>query len=129
MAYPPGLPPQFDPGNMLRAGADVLEHGLPPLPEVLTYEMAIPVAYWIAEQCAVVLGCGSSVTGTTSLRPTAMQVTYSRGEDGHWQPPTHVLGGSFYHDPVRRPGSRGLEDSPMVRAGHPRPARSGPATR
>ena len=39
------LPPQFDPRNMRRTGLDVLEHGLPALPENLTYRMAIPVAY------------------------------------------------------------------------------------
>ena len=41
--YPPGLPPELNPGNMVRTGIDVLEHGLLPLPEVLRHEMAIPV--------------------------------------------------------------------------------------
>ncbi len=51
---------------MIRTGIDVLEHGLPPLPEVLTHEMAIPMACWIAGQCAVVLVLRSPVTATTS---------------------------------------------------------------
>ena len=45
------LPPQFDPKNMARTGIAVLDHGLPPLPDVLSYQMAIPVAYWTASRC------------------------------------------------------------------------------
>jgi hypothetical protein len=101
-----------------RTGIDVLEHGLLPLPGVLRHEMAIPVAYWIAEQCAVVLVLRFSRHGHDEPRPIAMRVTYSRGEDGRWQPPTHILGGSFSHDPVRSPGSmRDLDGSPMVYGG------------
>jgi tetratricopeptide (TPR) repeat protein len=116
--YPPGLPPEFNPRNMLRTGLDVLEHGLPPLPEALTHEMAIPIAYWTAGQCAVVLVLQFSRHGHDDPHPIAMQVTYSRGEDGRWQPPTHVSGGSFSHDPVRNPGStRDLDGNPMVYGG------------
>jgi hypothetical protein len=127
--YPPGLPPEFDPGNMVRTGIDVLEHGLLPLPEVLRYEMAIPVAYWIAEQCAVLLVLRFSGHGHDEPEPMAMQVSYSRGEDGRWEPPTHVHGGSFSHDPVRSPGNmRDLGGRPMVyggssQAGEVRPGR------
>ena len=114
-AYPPGLPPEFNPANMIRAGTDVLEHGLPPLPETLTYEMAIPAAYWKAEQCAVVLVLSFARHGHGQPEPMAMQVTYSRGEDGRWVPPTHFSGGSFHHDPVRSPEStRAPDGSPMV---------------
>lgn len=34
------VPPEFDPRNLVRIGIDVLEHGLPALPETLTYRMA-----------------------------------------------------------------------------------------
>ena len=114
--YPPGLPPQFNPANMIRTGIDVLEHGLPPLPEVLTYDMAIPVAYWKAEQCAVVLVLTFSRHGHDDRHaPLAMKVQYSRGEDGGWVPPRYVVGGSFSHDPIRSPGSmRELDGNPMV---------------
>jgi tetratricopeptide (TPR) repeat protein len=116
--YPPGLPPEFDPRNMVRTGIDVLEHGLPPLPAVLRHEMALPVAYWKAEQCAVVLVLGFSRHGHDEPRPVAMQVSYSRGEDGRWEPPTHVHGGSFSHDPVRSPGSmRDMDGRAMVYGG------------
>jgi hypothetical protein len=51
----PDLPDSFDRRNMRQSGVEVLKHGLPSLPEQLTYEMAIPVAYWTAGLCAVVL--------------------------------------------------------------------------
>jgi hypothetical protein len=117
-AYPPGLPPEFNPVNMIRTGMDVLEHGLPPLPEVLTYDMAVPAACWKAEQCAVVLVLGFARHGHDEPTPMVMQVVYSRGEDGRWVPPTHVSGSGFSHDPVRSPQSaRDLDGSPMVYGG------------
>ena len=113
--YPPGLPPEFNPGNLVRTGIDVLEHGLLPLPEVLRYEMAIPVAYWKAGQCAVVLVLRFARHGHDEPVPVAMQVSYSRGKDGRWEPPAHVHGSSFSHDPIRNPGSmRDLDGRPMV---------------
>jgi tetratricopeptide (TPR) repeat protein len=116
--YPSGLPPEFDPANMLRTGIDVLEHGLLPLPAVLRHEMAIPVAYWKAERCAVVLVLRFSRYGHHQPQPMAMQVTYSRGEEGSWEPPRRVLGGSFSHDPIRSPGSmRDMGGNPMVYGG------------
>lgn len=117
--YPPGLPPELNPRNMIRTGLDVLAHGLPALPEVLTDDMAIPIAYWIAGQCAVVLVLHFVRHGHDGPHPMAMQVIYSRGEDGPWQPPTGASGGSFFsHDPVRSPGStRDLDGNPMVRGG------------
>lgn len=50
LPYPPGLPAEFDPVNMVRTGTHMLEHGLLPLPEVLTRDMSVPVAYWKARQ-------------------------------------------------------------------------------
>lgn len=116
--YPPGLPREFDPRNMVRTALDVLEHGLLPLPESLSYAMAIPVACWKAEQCAVVLVLRFSRHGRGEPSPTVMQVTYSRGDDGRWEPPTHIAGTGFSHDPIRNPGSmRDLGGSPMVCGG------------
>jgi tetratricopeptide (TPR) repeat protein len=114
-AYPPGLPPEFNPANVIRTGIDVLDHGLPPLPEVLTYDMAIPVAYWTAEHCAVVLILSFIRHGHDEPAPMAMEVIYSLGEDGRWVPPRYVTGGSFHHDPIRSPESmRDLDGNPMV---------------
>jgi TolA-binding protein len=115
--YPPGLPPEFNPRNLVRAGLDVLEHGLPPLPDALTYDMAIPVAYWKAEQCAVVLVLRFGYL-TGEPMPVAVQATYSRGADGTWKTPTHVAGSGFSHDPIADPGgARDLGGQPMVRGG------------
>jgi hypothetical protein len=80
--------------------------------------MAIPVAYWIARQCAVVLVLRFSRHGHDEPGPVAMQVSYSRGEDGRWEPPTHILGSAFSHDPIRSPGSmRDMDGHPMVYGG------------
>jgi hypothetical protein len=46
------LPPEYNPRRMAATGVGVLEHGLPALPEVLTYQMAVPIAYWKADRCA-----------------------------------------------------------------------------
>jgi len=111
--YPPGLPPEFNPRNLVQASLDVLEHGLPPLPDILTYEMAIPVAYWKGGQCAVVLVLRFGyLTGEPT--PVIMLVIYSRTADGAWKMPTHVAGTGFSHDPVADPGGqRDLDGRPM----------------
>jgi hypothetical protein len=129
--YPADLPPEFNPRKMIRTGIDVLEHGLLPLPAVLRYEMAIPVAYWMAERCAVVLVLRFADRGRDEREPMALQVSYSRGEDGRWQPPTYASGTSFSHDPIRET----LEACGTWTAArwctevHPGPARSHQATR
>lgn len=118
--YPPDLLPEFNPGNIVRTGLDVLERGLLPLPDVLTYEMAIPVAYWKADQCAVVLVLKFSSHPCGEPTPIAMRVLYSRASDGTWKAPTrmYILGGGFHHDPIANPGSqRDLDGSPMVYGG------------
>jgi tetratricopeptide (TPR) repeat protein len=121
LPYPPGLPPEFDPANMMRTGIHVLEHGLLPLPEPLTREMAVPVAYWEAGQCAVVLVLMYSRHAHSEPVPVAARVVYTRGEDGNWKPPEFFSGSSFFHDPVRMPESTRelgeLDGSPMVFGG------------
>ena len=82
LPYPPGLPAEFDPVNVVRTGTHMLEHGLLPLPEVLTRDMSVPVAYWKARQCAVVLTLAFAWYGHDQPEPMAMEVVYSRGEDG-----------------------------------------------
>jgi tetratricopeptide (TPR) repeat protein len=99
------VPPEFDPRNLVRIGIDVLEHGLPALPETLSYRMAIPVAYWEADQCAVVLTLRFSRHGRGKPMPMAVQATYSRTPDG-WTAPAHLAGTGFSHDPVASPGDR-----------------------
>jgi len=117
--YPDDLPPQFDPANMIRAGLDVLDHGLPGLPGTLSYKMAIPVACWKAEQCAVVLVLRFSRHGRGTPHPIAIRVVYSRTGDGWRQPGSgYIFGGGFYHDPIARPGDRReMDGRPMVGGG------------
>jgi len=100
-----GVPPEFDPRNTVRIGIDVLEHGLPALPETLSYRMALPVAYWQADQCAVVLILQFSRHGHGKPSPVAFQITYSRTPDG-WTAPAHFHGTGFQHDPIASPGDR-----------------------
>src|SRR5579863_6425141 len=115
--YPDSLPPEFNPRFMVRAGLEVLEHGLPALPETLTCQMAIPMAYWTASQCAVVLVHHYARHGRAKPEPIAYQIGYSRAGRG-WEPPRHVSGGSFGYDPVGSPGSqRDLGGGLMVRGG------------
>lgn len=98
------LPPQVDPRNMMRTGIHVLDHGLPELPPVLSYLMVIPVAYWTAQHCAVVLFLRFMRQGRQHV-PMALQVIYSRDGDT-WIPPERVAGTGFSHDPIASPGGR-----------------------
>lgn len=110
------LPPQVDPRNMMRTGIHVLDHGLPELPPVLSYLMVIPVAYWTAQHCAVVLFLRFMRQGRQHV-PMALQVIYSRDGDA-WIPPERVAGTGFSHDPIASPGGRrDLGGQAMVQSG------------
>lgn len=117
--YPDDLPSEFNPENMTRTGIHVLEHGLPALPETLTYDMAIPVAYWQAEQCAVVLVLRFSQDDPGRSEPMELQVTYTRAPDGSWIPPKHAAGGGFGYDPIANAdgGLYGLDGRAIVYSG------------
>jgi hypothetical protein len=118
-AEPVDLPPEFDPRNMAQTGIAVLDHGLPPLPDVLSYQMAIPVAYWIASQCAVVLFLKFS-RHRQRWQTTAIMVTFRR-DQGHWTADPHWLGTSWGHDPIAHPGDlRNLDGGAMVVSGESR---------
>jgi tetratricopeptide (TPR) repeat protein len=111
---PADVPPQFDPRNMVRTGMDVLDHGLPALPETLSYHMAVPVAYWVAGQCAVVLVLHFSRDRRGTPDVTAWQLAYSRTPDG-WTAPAHSHGTRFHHDPIASPGDRReMDGRPMT---------------
>ncbi len=102
--YPADLPPEFDPANMRQSGITVLRDGLTPLPETLTHQMAIPVAYWTARHCAVVLFLQFSRHHLEQL-PITVMATYSRDHDT-WKPDSHWLGTGAHHDPIADPGDR-----------------------
>lgn len=110
------LPPGFQPGNIVSAGIEVLNQGLPPLPGILSYQMAIPMAWWTTDACAVVLFLTFS-RHRAIRHPMATQVTYTRTEDG-WTPDSHFHGTSFSHNPIASPdGQRDLGGQAMVTSG------------
>jgi hypothetical protein len=98
------LPPQFDPAKSAQAGIEVLRHGLPPLPAVLSREMSIPVAFWTAEHSAVVLFLQYSPDPFGGAMPMALMGTYSREGDG-WSAHQHRHGHGWSHDPIDDPDS------------------------
>jgi tetratricopeptide (TPR) repeat protein len=110
------LPSLFDPRNMVRTGMEVLDHGLPELPEQLNYLMVIPVAYWTTQQRAVVLFLKFEREGRQHYSGV-LHVTYSRDTDG-WTPHRHFVGMGYGHDPIANPGSlRDLGGSAMLTGG------------
>ncbi len=121
------LPPEFDPKNMAQTGIAVLDHGLPALPDVLSYQMAIPVAYWAASRCAVVLFLQFSRHGR-DRSPMAFMATFTR-DQGQWKADSHWGGTGFGHDPIANPGDlRELDGRTMTVSGgsgsdHPVPGR------
>jgi tetratricopeptide (TPR) repeat protein len=117
--YPADLPPQFDPGNMAQTGIAVLARGLPPLPDVLTYQMAIPVAHWTASQHAVVLFLRFHGRGPRKW-PMAIMMTFSR-DHGLWTADSQWVGTGFDHDAIANPGDlESLDGRAMVVSGEAR---------
>jgi hypothetical protein len=112
---PAGVPPEFDPENMASTGVAVLDTGLPPLPEVLTHRMAVPMAYWATRETAVVLFLNFR-RHRRSWYPIAMQGTFTR-QDGEWKADKHWFGSGF-HDPFTDPGgARSLGGQHIVYSG------------
>jgi tetratricopeptide (TPR) repeat protein len=110
------LPPPLDPRNMVRTGVEVLSHGLPELPDQLSYLMAIPVAYWTTQHRAVVLFLRFSPEGRRNLS-AVLHATYTRTDTG-WTADRYVIGGGYSYDPIANPGSlRDLDGSAMVTGG------------
>ena len=115
-SLPADLPPQFHPDNLTRTGLDVIDHGLPPLPEELSYQMAIPVAYWVASQCAVVLFL-RFLRHRRERNPMILHVTYARTGAG-WTRNMYSSGTGFGLDPIAEPGGlRALGGQPMTGGG------------
>ena len=79
--------------------------------------MAIPVAYWVASLCAVVLFLMFPCHGRRQRDPMILQATYSRTGAGWTQDP--FSSGTFFdYDPIARPGDmRDLGGQPMTSGG------------
>jgi TolA-binding protein len=101
---PAEVPAEFDPRNMARTGIAVLENGLPPLPEVLTRHMAVPMAYWTARESAAVLFLRFDRHRRT-WQPMALEATFTR-QDGQWATAGGHWHGTDFHDPFTDPGGR-----------------------
>lgn len=110
-----GLPPEFDRRHMRETGLAVLEHGLPPLPATLAYQMTIPIAYWTADRCAVVLFLSFHRDGRHGPQPVATMGEYSR-DAGQWvAEPGFWVGTSFSIDPIAQPDDgRDLAGRPIA---------------
>lgn len=114
--YPANLPDAFNPKNAKYTAIEVLETGLPALPSTLSYEMALPIAYWKAEQNAVVLILRFS-RWRDGWSPMVMSATFTRDGDS-WISPGHWHGGTWSHYPIAEPQSlRDLGGRPLVTGG------------
>jgi tetratricopeptide (TPR) repeat protein len=112
---PAGVPSDFDPRNLIRTGIAVLRDGLPPLPEVLTHRIAVPMAYWTARETAVVLFLRFRRHRRT-WDPMALMATFTR-RDGEWEADRHWHSTGF-HDPFTDPGGlHGLGGEAIVHSG------------
>lgn len=122
------LPQQFDPRQRALAGLDVLHRGLPELPQVLTYEMSVPVAFWTSAACAVVLFLYYSRQPGDIPHPVVSQGSYYRDGD-RWRAHRYWTGHGWSHDPISNPGDlRDLGGRAIVAGGgsftdQPRPGR------
>lgn len=108
------MPPQFDPRNQQRTGIEVLGQGLPDLPGILTHQMSIPVAFWTAGSCGVVLFLQFSRGDDGTFSSHVMMGTYFR-DGGRWAAHEYWAGTGWSHDPVADPeGLRDLGGQPIA---------------
>jgi hypothetical protein len=87
-------------------GIDVIEKGLPPLPDVITHELMapIPISYWAAPDGAVVVFFYFTELPGYGIQPSVSQIPYYK-ETGKWAVGTHgeFRGSGFPFDPVTEP--------------------------
>jgi Tfp pilus assembly protein PilF len=105
------LPPLFDPRNLQRTGTSVLSHGLPPLPDQLSYLMAIPVASWTGQHSGAVLFLRFRPRGRTHdaglnvLAFTRTHTGWATSSADHRRPAFIGLMGGRGYDPIASGGS------------------------
>jgi hypothetical protein len=118
MSEPGELPQYLDPRKMPLAGAEVLRNGLPVLPDVLTYQMSIPVAFWKADEYAVVLFLSFSRDPDDVMWcPRTAMGTFTLAGDV-WNADRHWGGTGWSHDPIADPhGVRDLGGRAMASGG------------
>lgn len=106
------LPPYLDRRQRRQTGAEVLACGLPVLPDVLTYQMSIPVAYWKSTQCAVVLFLAFREFDGIQV-PSMTMGTYFRGGE-RWSPHRMWGGLGWPYDPIAKPDYLGDLDGKAI---------------
>jgi hypothetical protein len=94
---------QFDPAKAALSGIEVLRHGLPALPAVLTYQMSVPVAFWTAAHSAVVLFLQYHPDPDGTVIPGVLMGTFARDGDS-WSAHQHWHGHGWHNDPITDPG-------------------------
>jgi hypothetical protein len=84
-------------------GIDVIEKGLPPLPEVITHELMvpIPISYWVASDSAIVVFFYFSELPGRGIQPFVSIIPYYK-KSGKWSVKTYsnFTGSGFPFDPV-----------------------------
>jgi len=99
-------PPGRRSGVFLSDGIDVIENGLPPLPDVVTHEsmVLIPIGYWVASESAVVVFFYFSEIPGLGARPFVMKIPYYK-EAGKWtfEAQGEISGSGFPFDPATQP--------------------------
>jgi hypothetical protein len=94
------MPEPWNPAAMERTGAYVLDHGsLPALPETVTHQMAVPVAFWTAGSCAVVLFLNFTNPAGPGGPPGAEMRVYGR-EGETWVAARRWMGIGWNRDPL-----------------------------
>jgi hypothetical protein len=116
-----GLPAHLDPRHQKRTGMEVLDHGLPALPDVLSYQMSVPVAFWKSASCSAVLFLRYSLRHfpgdeAAAVNPGVTLGTFYRDGDG-WVAHNWWSGTGWSHDPVADPGSLRDLGGPAIAGG------------
>jgi hypothetical protein len=107
-------PELWQPNKTTSTGEYVLSRGLPNLPDILTRQMAIPVAHWTADGSAVVLFLDFSESSGPGDNPMAIVRTFAR--DGEkWIAHRRFVGFGWSYDPIFRP--RDAEENVLAEVG------------
>jgi hypothetical protein len=77
--------------------------------------MAVPLAFWVAASCAVVLFLRYPDRREDTGQPIALMATFSQQDDG-WVPHRHSLG-LLWLDPIEEPGVSGLDGRAITESG------------
>ncbi len=114
------LQAELDPRRWLDTGGRVIEHGLPALPKILTYQMSIPVCYWTADSCAVVAFVHFRPSPQDGIMRAMMTIVNYTRDTGEWTTPSSgsFASSSYAFDPVANPSYQRHLDGNAMTYGH-----------